>query len=136
MAETELRLADAIDAVRAELRKAQDAGRGSDVRFTVGTVEVEFAVEVVKSGGGEASVKVFSVVSVGGKGAVSRGETNRVKVVLNPTGVRGEPFEVGSSQNHRPDAAEQAVEGPTSVHSSTRAEVRGRDDTGGSRPGG
>lgn len=136
MTEDQLGLAEAIDVVRAELRKAQDAGRGSDVRFAVGTVELEFAVEVVKSGGGEASVKVFSVVSVGGKGAVSKGETNRVKVVLNPIDVRGEPFEVASSQNHRPDAPEQAVEGPTSVSSSTRLEVPGRHGSGGSRPDG
>jgi hypothetical protein len=98
-------LAEAIDMMRRELQKAQDDGRGSDVRFSVGPVEVELAIEVIKKAGGEASVKVLNFLSIGGKGERSRGETNRVKIVLNPIGVNGEPFEVASSQNRRPDAA-------------------------------
>jgi hypothetical protein len=35
-------LAEAIEAVRAELRTAQDVGRGDDVRFVVGEIEIEF----------------------------------------------------------------------------------------------
>jgi hypothetical protein len=97
-------LAEAIDMVRRELKKAQDDGRGNDVRFSVGPVEVELAIEVIKKAGGEASVKVLNVLSIGGKGERSRGETNRVKIVLNPIGVNGEPFEVLSLQSRRPDA--------------------------------
>jgi hypothetical protein len=104
MADEELGLADAIDAVRAELRKAQDRGRGSGVRFTVGAVEVEFVVKVTKQVGAEASVKVLHILSLGGKGDVAKGETNRVKLVLNPVGVGGKPFEVASEQSGRPDA--------------------------------
>jgi Trypsin-co-occurring domain 2 len=105
MADSELGLAEAIDVVRSELRRAQDSGRGADVRFSVGSVEVELAVEVVKTAGGEASVKVLNLLSLGGKGEVSKGETNRVKVVLNPIGVGGAPFEVASARDRRPDAA-------------------------------
>jgi hypothetical protein len=105
VADSELELAEAIDVLRAELRKAQDSGRGADVRFSVGPVEVELAVEVVRKAGGEASVKVLNLLSVGGKGEVSKGETNRVKVVLNPIGVGGQPFEVSSSRDQRPDTA-------------------------------
>jgi hypothetical protein len=101
-----LELAEAIDVLRSELRKAQDSGRRADVRFTVGSVEVELVVEVGKTAGGEASVKVLNLLSIGGKGEVSKGETNRVKVVLNPIGVGGAPFEVASAQDHRPDGAE------------------------------
>jgi hypothetical protein len=86
------------------LRKAQDRGRRADVRFTVGAVEVEFVVQVTKLAGAEVSVKVPNIVSLGGKGEVSKGETNRVKVVLNPLGVGGKPFEVASEQSGRPDA--------------------------------
>jgi hypothetical protein len=106
VADSELELAEAIDVLRAELRKAQDSGRESDVRFSVGSVEVELAIEIVKKAGGEASVKVFSLLSLGAKGEVSKGETNRVKVVLNPIGVGGKPFEVASTRGQRPDAAE------------------------------
>lgn len=129
MAESELGLADAIDVVRSELRKAQDKGWASDVRFSVGSVEVELAVEIVKVRGAEASVKVLSVLSVGGKGQASRGETNRVKVVLNPIGVGGEPFEVASLQGHRPDASDEGSGGadvPDASASGTTGLVVGR----------
>lgn len=106
VADSELGLAEAIDVLRSELRKAQDSGQSADVRFSVGSVEVELAVEIVKKAGGEASVKVLSVLSLGGKGEVSKGETNRVKVVLNPIGVGGKPFEVASARDRRPDPAE------------------------------
>lgn len=104
----ELGLAEAIEAVRAELHKAQVSGRGSDLHFAVGSVEVEFLVEVKKTARGEASVKVFSLLSFGGKGEAARGQTNRVKLVLTPTGVDGGPFEVTSAQSRRPDAFERA----------------------------
>jgi len=106
MADSELELAEAIDVLRAELRKAQDAGRGADVRFSVGSVEVELAVEVVKKAGGGVSVNVLNLLSVEGRGGVSKGEANRVKVVLNPIGVGAKPFEVASSRDHRPDVDE------------------------------
>jgi hypothetical protein len=99
----EFALADAIEAVRRELRRAQDEGRGSDVRFVVGPAEVEFTVEVVKAAGGEASVKVLNLLSLGGSGEVSAGKTNRVKLVLTPVGVGGAPFEVASEHSRRPD---------------------------------
>jgi len=47
---------------------------------------------------------VLNILSMGGKGEVAKGETNRVKVVLNPLGVSGRPFEVASEQTGRPDA--------------------------------
>ncbi|MGH3978059.1 MAG: trypco2 family protein [Pseudonocardiaceae bacterium] len=103
MPDSELGLAEAIEVVRRELRRAQDAGRGADVRFSVGSVEVELAVEVVRKAGGEASVKVLNVLSLGGKSEVSTGDTNRVKVMLTPIGVGGVPVEVASAQDHRPD---------------------------------
>jgi Trypsin-co-occurring domain 2 len=103
MADSELGLAEAIDVLRSELHKAQDSGRGSDVRFAVGSVEIELVVEVGKTAGGEASVKVLNVLSLGGKGEVSKGETNRVKVVFNSVTVGGVPFEVASARDRRPD---------------------------------
>lgn len=107
MADSEIGLAEAIDVVRGELRTAQDAGRGADVRFSVGSIEIELAVEVVKKAGSQASIKVLNMLSVGGKGEASKGETNRVKVVLNPISVGGTPFEVASAQDHRPDARKE-----------------------------
>ena len=96
-------LAETIEVLRGELGRAQDVGRDSDVRFSVGSVEVELAIAVVKNAGGEASIKVLNLLSIGGHGERSKSETNRVTVVLNPIGVNGQPFEVASSQVRRPD---------------------------------
>jgi hypothetical protein len=131
MADSELGLAEAIDVLRSELRKAQDSGQKADVRFAVGSVEVELAVEVTKTAGGEASVKVLNLLSIGGKGEVSKGDTNRVKVVLNPIDVGGAPFEVASARDHRPDAPEQVRQtDPDETDASGRAGVTGQAGRG------
>jgi len=106
--------------LRSSLRTAQDTGRGTDVRFSVGSVEVELAIEVIRKAGGEASIKVLNLLSVGGRGEVSREDTNRVKVVLNPVGVGGAAFEVASTQDHRPDAhkdSDASTSAPRPPHS-------------------
>lgn len=134
--DNELGLAEAIEAVRSELRKAHHAGRSSDVRFSVGSVEVVLAVEVVKTGGGEAAVKVLSILSLGGKGEVSRGHTNTVKVVLNPTGIRGETFEVASARDDRPDAPDESGAALRSAEESAQSGGAGSIGAAGGRPGG
>jgi Trypsin-co-occurring domain 2 len=101
----ELGLAEAIEAIRRELAVAQDQGRGSDVRFTVGAVELEFAVDARRTTGGEASITVLSLLSLGGKGEAAKGETHRVKVALSPLAVDGRPFEVSAAAERRPDPA-------------------------------
>jgi hypothetical protein len=103
--DAELGLAEAIDAVRSQLRRAQDLGHGSDVRFSVGSVEVELVVEVARKAGGEASVKVLRVLSLGSSGELSTAQTHRVKVSLSPVGVSGQPFEVAAAVGARPDGA-------------------------------
>lgn len=68
-------------------------------------MEIELAVEVTKTVGGEASVKVLNLFNLGGgKGERSRVDTNTVTVVLNPIGRDGKPFEVASTRRRRPDA--------------------------------
>lgn len=96
-------LAEAIAVIREELRKAQDAGGGADVRFTVDSVEVELAIEVEKKVGGEASIKVLNLLSIGGQGERSKSATNRVKVVLQPIGPHGASFAVAAARVGRPD---------------------------------
>jgi Trypsin-co-occurring domain 2 len=95
-------LADAITAVRRNLILAQKQGEGEEVRFTVGTIEMEFAVDVNKKVGADISVNVLNLISLGAKGDRSRGETNRVKIVLNPRTIGGQPFEVASAREGRP----------------------------------
>ncbi len=59
-------LADAIASLRAELSKARTKGQGSDIRFDVGEISVELALEfgwTAEAGGG---FKLFSFVDVRG----------------------------------------------------------------------
>ena len=104
----DLGLAEAIEAVRGELRRAQESRADGDVRFRVGSVEIEFVVDLEKTAGGEASIKVLSFLSLGGKGGVTRGESNRVKVTLTPVDDSGEPFEVAATSSRRPDRSAAA----------------------------
>ncbi len=84
MPDTEqLGLAEAIKGLRAELTAAMTAGAGERVRFELGTVEMEFGLELAKERGGEAGVK-FWVVTLGGKGSSTSGSTHRVTLQLTP----------------------------------------------------
>jgi hypothetical protein len=101
--EVDVPLASAIEALRRELIAALDAGKDADVRFALGPIELEFAVEVSRESGGEAGVK-FWVVALGGKGSRSSGATHTVRLSLSPVraGDGDRPLVVGSEQVLRP----------------------------------
>ena len=84
MADEGLGLAEAINGVRRDLIAAQRAGTTSEVRFVLGDVEVEFVVEVSKERGGEASIKVLNLLSIGGRGALTTGETPPLLAAFAP----------------------------------------------------
>ncbi len=84
----QLGLAEAVAALRQELASAMTAGKGERVRFELGTVEMEFQLELAKERGGEAGVK-FWVVTLGGKGSTTSGSTHRVTLQLTPKGADG-----------------------------------------------
>ncbi len=83
-----LKLAEAVAALRQELTSAMRAGEGERVRFELGTVEMEFGLELAKERGAEAGVK-FWVVTLGGKGSTTSGSTHRVTLQLTPKGADG-----------------------------------------------
>ncbi len=76
-------LAEAVKGIRGELSEAMAAGAGERLRFEVGPVELEFAVDVQRDLHAKAGVKVW-VVEIGGSGGLSRDSSHRVKVTLNP----------------------------------------------------
>lgn len=94
-------LAEAIAAIRRDLLAAQDA-KSDELNLTVGKVTVELTVSVEKSGGGEASVKVWNVLNLGAKGQYTSGDTNKITVELTPTRPGGGGFDVGSEKSGRP----------------------------------
>jgi hypothetical protein len=88
MSDVMIGLADAVRELRRELTEALAEAEDKPVRFELGPVEMEFLLELGKSGEGNAGVR-FWVVSLGGKGSVTAGSTHRVKLSLTPKDHRG-----------------------------------------------
>ncbi|MFF2331647.1 MULTISPECIES: trypco2 family protein [unclassified Streptomyces] len=94
-------LAEAVRGVRAELQAAMAAGRDESLRFEVGPVELEFAVDVRKERAGDATAKVF-VLSAGGSASKATSDAHRLKITLQPTDVHGRPAKVSSRVDELP----------------------------------
>jgi hypothetical protein len=99
----EIALADAIDAVRAELLEAEDRGARSRLRFAVGQVELEFAVTLTYDARADARVR-FWVVEAGAGSGRSREGTQLVRVMLRPVGEGGREFLTERESERAPGA--------------------------------
>jgi hypothetical protein len=91
-------LAAVVESLRAELATAMAEGKGEDLRFRLGPVELEFQVQVSGEVGTQAGVK-FWVVSVGGSAARSSASTHTIRLVLHPTGSGGGDVTVGDEDS-------------------------------------
>ena len=60
-------LAEAIAGLRAELLRAREDSKGSDIRFGVSTVDVELTLDFGWTRDANAGVKLFSFLDIGGK---------------------------------------------------------------------
>lgn len=101
MAHDEILLADAIEALRAQLSEAMKAGEGKDVRFRVEDLELELQAVVTREATGKTGAKggiKFWLVSgeasaeVGGK--VGSSSVQRIKLRLKPVGPDGSETEL------------------------------------------
>ncbi len=90
MAQDETELSQAIAAVRAALTAAQQDGAGTEIRFTVKEIVLDFSIEIRSSASAGGGVKAL-VVSGEARGERSEGAAHRVTVTL---GVDG-PVRVG-----------------------------------------
>lgn len=91
-------LAEAIGQLRHELETAQLSNPNPEFRFEVGPVELEFTVDMRKSGGADAGVR-WGVVSFGAKGELAVQNGHRLKLVLQPKDSRtGRNAEVTSTR--------------------------------------
>lgn len=77
-------LADAIAALRAELRTAVAASAKEEIKFEVGEVVVELEVAVEKSVEGSAGVNVW-VIDVNAGGTRATTATHRITIPLKPS---------------------------------------------------
>ncbi|MEU4404772.1 trypco2 family protein [Streptosporangium sp. NPDC023963] len=79
----EIELADAVRAIRDELLEAAVRGADSEIAFTAGPIELEFAVELKADAKAKGGFKAW-VVSGEAEAGVARGRTHRVMVTLTP----------------------------------------------------
>lgn len=76
-------LAEVIRQVRDELELAREDGAGARIGFGVAKVNLEFTVQVHRSGSARGGLRIGVVTAELG-GAVDRGTTHRVQVELLP----------------------------------------------------
>lgn len=75
-------LAEAIAELRAELSRARRDGEGKDIRFAVGEIEVELALEFGVSAEAGGGFKLFSFIDVSGKASASSKSGHKLKLRL------------------------------------------------------
>jgi hypothetical protein len=98
----QLELAETVEALRAELARAAEAGAGAAFQFPVTGAQLEFHVGVTKVGEGKAGVR-FYVVELGGSGSYAREEIQTVTVTLGaPVDQHGEPVKIYRGSGQKP----------------------------------
>jgi hypothetical protein len=91
-----MELADAVEAVRQGLLAGAARGAGSAVRFEVGEIHMEFAVELQRVRAGHGGVKAL-VVEAGGESGRTTGRTHTVSFTLRPkNAATGGYLEIGA----------------------------------------
>lgn len=96
MQEASTDLAEAVEAVRAELLRAKELGEGSPMEFEVGPVEMQFTVALTREGKATTGVKVW-VIEAGASGTLTGQRTHQVKITLHPKRPDGRPERIGAS---------------------------------------
>ncbi len=94
---TQIRLSDAIEQLRDELREAIAKGRGKDIMFTPKSVELELSVTFgveEKVGGG---FKLLTFLDLSAEAKSSDSQSHKVKLQLEVSGEEGEPIKVRDS---------------------------------------
>ena len=82
-----MELADAVEAIREQLIQATIRGASKDLKFTLGQVELEFAVSLTRDSKAAGGIKVW-VLNIDGSTGESVASTHRIKVTLQPTDPR------------------------------------------------
>ncbi len=77
-------LADAVEALRAELSEAMARAHDQEIQFPVGAIEVEFQIGVVtREAEGKAGLRVW-VLELGGGVSYTRESVQKITVSLEP----------------------------------------------------
>ncbi|MFZ3324736.1 MAG: trypco2 family protein [Methylocella sp.] len=94
-------LAQTIEDLRSELLKALKEGETQPLHFRLKPIELELQLAITTSSGGKGGVR-FWVVELGANAEMKREATHKLKLVLEPVGLNGEPYEISSLSAPRP----------------------------------
>jgi NTP-dependent ternary system trypsin peptidase co-occuring protein len=95
-------LADAIEALHADLLIAAERATEHDFHFAIGSVDLEFQIGITKSADVKTGLRVW-VVELGAGGAVAKESVQRIHVTLQaPVDENGNPVLVGRDLNRKP----------------------------------
>jgi hypothetical protein len=83
---SKIALAEMVEQLRSELRKAVDNGRGRDLNFEVLEITLEAQVQVMKEAEGKLGFWVFTEL----KGKVAQADVQKVVVKMRPIGPDGQ----------------------------------------------
>src|SRR5436309_513187 len=80
-------LGEVISALRSEIKEAMENGKGQDVQFDLGSIELELTLTVKAEGGSEGKIS-FHVLGagaeIGGKGKIAKEQVQKVKFTITP----------------------------------------------------
>jgi hypothetical protein len=94
-------LAKTIEHLRSELLAALAAGEKQPLHFRLKPIELELQLGITASDDVKGEVK-FWVVELGADSQIKREATHKLKLILEPVGPGGLPYEVGSLGAARP----------------------------------
>jgi hypothetical protein len=95
-------LADAVDALRAELSEAMARARDQEIQFPVGEIQFEFQIGVTREAEGKAGLRVW-VLELGAGGSYARESVQKITVSLEPpVTADGEPVKVHRDLDRKP----------------------------------
>jgi len=83
-----LELAEVMKALREEIKQAEWAAQGHDLKFNLNNIEVEFQTVVEKEGGLEGGIK-FWVLEAKASGKYKNAVTQKIKLTLAPEKEQG-----------------------------------------------
>jgi hypothetical protein len=94
----QITLSDAIQQIRAELRKAAIDGADQDIVFTPTGVDIELAVTFEKEAKAGGGFKVLAFLDLSTEAKASQGNSHKIKLSLSVANQDGTPFKVKSEK--------------------------------------
>lgn len=89
-------LGDTIRQIMAELTRAMHEGKGEDLLFGLGPVELEFMVDVNKETTAGGGIKI-NVITLGGKKTSGQTNSRKIKLTFDPLDANSDPARIAAT---------------------------------------